>query len=685
MTRPPVSSAANPLTRLCAATMAPLRRLPFPALALAVCLLFAAVGIAVLDDYGVSTDIEIQRETTVANIAYIMGDRDALDALPVDHERFYGIAFALPLLLVERLLGLQDSRGIFLTRHLLTHLFYIAGGFCCGLLAWRMFGSRWLALLAMLLFLLHPRLYAHSFFNSRDVPFLVMFVFALYLTHRAFRRDTLTAFALLGVVVGAAVNLRPFALLLIPAVLAMRGLDWRQAPDGGDRQRILRTAGSFAAAALLAIYVTQPYYWENPLRFIEGLQTLSRHPTLVDNLFQGQIIRADEVPPRFIPVWFGITAPPVALLLGSIGAAAVCWQAFRAPGKALRHSELRFRLLILACFLLPVAAVIALQSNIYNGWRHLYFLWAPFCLLAAAGLHQISLLLQGGGWPRWAGHNRLRQAALYGAAGAGLAGVVAAMVSLHPNQQVYFNFLVNRQPPGELSQQYDLDYWEASMPQGLKYLLQRYPDDTLYVLKTPNMRKNLPILPAAERERIALSAALSADFHIGNNGNIRARAMASEPAVYTRQVYGNDLLSVVAPRLAWGAGLRPGEEVYRAAYRSVTAAGSPAARSDFDVYATVGALYYVKENCAPADTAARIFLHLYPADQDDLPAYRREYGFDNRSFDFDWRGGYFDGKCITQEPLPDYPIARIRTGQWRPGEGQLWQAEFPAPGPGDRR
>ena len=54
------------------------------------------------------------------------------------------------------------------------------------------------------------------------------------------------------------------------------------------------------------------------------------------------------------------------------------------------------------------------------------------------------------------------------------------------------------------------------------------------------------------------------------------------------------------------------------------------------------------------------------------------HGFDNRSFYFKWRGGFFDGKCITQQPLPDYPATRIRTGQWLAAEGrELWRAEFP--------
>ena len=643
-------------------------RIPFPALALAVCLLFAAAGVAVLDDYGINGDGLVQRRIAEQNAAYIMGDRDALPGgLNVISDSYYGIAFELPLLLVERLLGLDDSRNIYLTRHLLTHLFFIAGGFICGLLAWRMFNNRWLALLAMLLFLLHPRLYAHSFFNSKDIPFAVMFMLALYLTHRAFRRDAAGAFVLLGVVVGLAANMRPFALLFIPAALALRGLDWRAASGGGTRKHVLLTAGAFAAAALLTIYASQPWYWENPLRFIDGMQTLSRHPVLMNSLFQGQIVRSDAAPVDYIPVWFGITAPPGALLLGLAGMAALLWRGFRAPARVWRHGELRFRLLLLGCFVLPIAVVIVLQSHIYNGWRQMYFLWGPFCLLAAAGVPSL---------PAAGALNRLRRMAGYGLAAAGLAAAGYAIVSLHPHQQVYFNLLANRAAPGELRQQYDIDHLRMAQQQGLEYLLERYPDRTLYVAARPRAGVSRMLLPAAQRERILLSDGWAGDFHILSDRELRQMPVLPGTEVYRRQAYGSAYLVVTAPRPAAAGEPRPGEEAHRDAYRRVTAAARPAAQARFDVYIYDGALYYVRENCRPEDAAPWVFLHLYPVNPDDLPEYRREYGFDNRSFGFGRRGGFFDGKCIAQEPLPDYPIARISTGQQRADGETLWRAEL---------
>ena len=107
--------------------------------------------------------------------------------------------------------------------------------------------------------------------------------------------------------------------------------------------------------------------------------------------------------------------------------------------------------------------------------------------------------------------------------------------------------------------------------------------------------------------------------------------------------------------------------------------GEPVIRSDFDVYLSENTLGYVKDPCAPADTKAMFFLHLYPVDVNDLPDHRRGHGFDNLDFNFHRRGVIFDGKCMARIPLPEYDIARIGAGQYvRVGGGfnHLWKAEF---------
>ncbi len=103
-------------------------------------------------------------------------------------------------------------------------------------------------------------------------------------------------------------------------------------------------------------------------------------------------------------------------------------------------------------------------------------------------------------------------------------------------------------------------------------------------------------------------------------------------------------------------------------------AGEPIVSSRFDVYRHEDRLTYLKEQCAETDTEPPFFLHLIPVDAADLPDHRRQYDFDNMDFHFDAYGFVDDGRCVATRRLPDYDIARIRTGQFT-AEGQLWKGE----------
>ena len=99
----------------------------------------------------------------------------------------------------------------------------------------------------------------------------------------------------------------------------------------------------------------------------------------------------------------------------------------------------------------------------------------------------------------------------------------------------------------------------------------------------------------------------------------------------------------------------------------------PLASSSFDVYLDEDRLVYVKEECSAEDVDAMFFLHVYPADVDDLRPHRRPHGFGNLDFSF-WKFGLRGGgRCAAARLLPDYEMAAIRTGQYMPGEGRVWE------------
>ena len=653
------------------------RRAP-AAPAVAVLAVFAAVGVAVLDDYGVSSDEIMQRALAIVAARYVLGDGALIGE--ESHNRYYGVSFEAPLFLAERLLGLTDSRAVHLLRHLLMHLFFLTGGFFCWLLTHRLFGDRRLALFALLLYLLHPRLYAHSFFNSKDVPFLAMFMIALWLVERAFRRDTAAAFALCGAGVGVLVDLRVMGLALFAAVPGLRALDLLLARGGAGRRRALVTGAVFVLAAVGTRYAVAPWLWSDPFAVVDAFKTLARHPAHNGTLFQGELVRWPSIPPHYLPTWMAVTTPPAALLLALAGAAAVVRRGAARPRDVLRNTGLRFEWLLLACLVLPPAAAVALNSNLYDGWRQMYFLYAPLCLLAACGLRGL-LAAARRPWPR-------RATGVLAAAA--LAGMAVDVVRLHPYQAAYFNFLVDRSTPERLRARYDVLYYGTERREGLEYLLARYPDETLYVGSGEDLWlwDNRAILPAAARDRIVLSreAGRAIDFFISSARRPRVPypSPSSLGVLYTRRIHGSTVLTVRAVDLSRvdEADAAPA----RAAYRAV-AAGEPLFRSArFDLYFDGRTLTWVIESCRPEDTRQMFLLEVASADPADLPRRHRERGWVRMGFEFGQLGVRFDGRCLAQRTLPDFPIRALRVGRWlREAGGRRREAVTIDPSAAQRR
>ncbi len=106
--------------------------------------------------------------------------------------------------------------------------------------------------------------------------------------------------------------------------------------------------------------------------------------------------------------------------------------------------------------------------------------------------------------------------------------------------------------------------------------------------------------------------------------------------------------------------------------------GSPAIESDFNVYLIERRLVYVdEEDCENDRHHAKFFLHVIPANENDLPSHRKQYSFDNLDFDLEEYRVDIIGRCVVGRVLPGYAIDEIRTGQYLPGTGRrIWEGSF---------
>ena len=104
----------------------------------------------------------------------------------------------------------------------------------------------------------------------------------------------------------------------------------------------------------------------------------------------------------------------------------------------------------------------------------------------------------------------------------------------------------------------------------------------------------------------------------------------------------------------------------------------PLASGDFEVRfdRARAAIVYTKSPCLPGDVAARFFVHVFTRRSEASPA-GAGTGFDNLDFDFRERGmrePSSPARCLAVVALPDYSIARIRTGQF--DRAVVWEAQI---------
>ena len=655
-------------------------RVRFHSLALIVCALFLVAGLAIVDDYGVSVDTRTLRFIAISTLDYILHDNPGW--LRVAADRFHGAAFELPLfLLTERVLGLEDPRQVYLARHVLAHLFFLLGGFCCYLLALRLSGDRLVALLVMLLFLLSPRLYAHSFFNSKDPMFASAFVMALLFASRAFDKGSLGGYRGCGMAAGLLIHLRIMGAVLFAVVLVFRAWAWFRAEGREARRRATATIGVFALWGGLVLFISLPYLWGEPVgRLAEYWIVLADHPTVYNQLFRGEEFSSAALPWDYVLRWFAISQPPVTLLLGLLGLGALGLAAegvFRRgadakPGAAWGAAELRFGVLLAACFALPLVAFALLRPTTIHDWRHFYFLHGPFCLLATFALMGLRQLSARGLRKRWVG----------GAAGAlmaaGLGAAALEMAQIHPNQHLYFNFLVDRKTPEWLNERYETDYWDMALRQGYEHILRREPASIINMRPRQSswadINRNVQILPPAARNRFTHDPSRDLDFYLGGSARLAERFLPTDPfppVLHQIKVYNNTMLTVATQNLSR---VDPAvADEYRALHRAATA-GAPVAReSGYEVYLHGDRLAWVKEACEPGELLFPFRLAFYPADPGRLPEPRQRWGY----FELDARGVRFDDKCLGARRLPDFALAQVRLGQHAHGGGISWEVEVP--------
>ena len=282
--------------------------------------------------------------------------------------------------------------------------------------------------------------------------------------------------------------------MLLPCIGIFLLIDmFRQYSSGEKTGYGLRNISLFVAGFCLLLYIAWPILWSSPVHyFVEEFRSLAHINWGGQVLFLGKMIDGAQLPWTYVPVWFAITMPEVWLFAGLAGAIWIICQAVRYPNRFLVNAPQRQFILYLLCLLGPVFMVIVLHSVNYDDWRHLYFIYPSFVMLA---LFFINKLISG-----------RSKIFVYVAYAIQFILVAFFIVSEHPLEYVYFNRFVSHADEN-IHRKFDMEYWGIGYRRGLEYILAH---DTASSIRVSNgagpIYDNVGTLTKDQRKRVIIVA-----------------------------------------------------------------------------------------------------------------------------------------------------------------------------------
>lgn len=300
---------------------------------------YLVAGAAIYQDYGISSDERAQRRHGQVALATLAPDRFGyLSDVPLAEYdlRFNGVAQHVPIVLLEELNEL-DFRQVWHQRHYLTFLYSALGAFALFRLARESYDDWRLGVVASVLFVLSPRLFAESFYNIKDLVFASAFAIALYFGFRYWRDKTLTFALLFAMTLAFATSVRIIGLGLLFLVIGVQVLDWILDEDSRSQTTTLSIPLTIFAF-MVAYIVLTPAAYGNPIGYtVEAFTAASNYQRWDGEImYLGLWMRGVDPPWHYALVWMTITVPIWTILLAAAGSVAILSDVVRLRLRLLR-------------------------------------------------------------------------------------------------------------------------------------------------------------------------------------------------------------------------------------------------------------------------------------------------------------------------------------------------------------
>jgi len=498
--------------------------------------LYLLLGIIIFKDYGISWDEPARRENGIITVKYVLeGDKTLLEST-----HSHGTAFEVLLIFLEKILHLTDYRNIYLMRHLFTFLLFYTGVIFFYLLCADIFRSWKTGILGCLFLILSPRIFAHSFYNSKDIPFLVLFVISIYTLKNFLEKKSFLMGILHGLTCGILIDIRipgifvPFLtfLFFITDLLIIK-------TEKAIKIKYLRSFYLYIFSLVSFTILFWPVLWENPAYyFFKNFFVLSRYPWDWPVLYNGSYMMARDIPWHYIPVWLLISTPAAYTVFFTAGIILLITLIIKNPKKF--YLERKNFLIAILWFFFPVTAIIVLKSVLYDEWRQIFFVYPAFIIFSLFGLTALFNYIRGFKKKSYI----IIAAIIILFLGLNMFNTIFFMIKYHPFQNLYFNRLAGKNM-SEVKKKFELDYWGLTYRNGLEYILKNDKRDGIKIAaNTVAAEFNFYILPEKDRKRLLYIENLGESDYFLSNYKFHPEEYTWKGEIYSIEMDGAKIFTV---------------------------------------------------------------------------------------------------------------------------------------------
>ncbi len=489
---------------------------------LRLCLLFFCIFVVcvrLVPDYGISWDEPAQRDLGQLNYSYITTGNTQLI---YSGDRYYGAWYEVLLIAGEKLFQLSDTRNIYFFRHTVNFITFYLGClmfFCLVQNIWR---NKYLSFLGFILLLTSPRHFADGFYNSKDIPFMVLYLSANYSLLLLMQKRSYLRLSVHAILTGLCLSLRLAGIFAVGITLLwqLSNLLLHNSKSSHEAVRTLREIALFILIVAATLYVSWPILWIDPHNLMMALDQMKNYPWPGTTLFLGKFIFASAVPWYYIPVWMGVTTPLLVLasMVGGIWIFIIKHMRLlisyigKKKLKTSKESLIYKKLwLIGALIMAPYLSAVLLKSTLYDGWRHFFFTYPLLIIFAIFCVQRL--------WQFKPQRNRmLIRLSLLTLIIANLSTSTFFLIQNHPHQNIYFNILAGNDYQ-QIKQRFEMDYWGLSSREVLENLLQNMTGHITIATESVPVQFNYQILTSEQQQRISFvdtTQISAADVFIGS-------------------------------------------------------------------------------------------------------------------------------------------------------------------------